>query len=173
MNELWEVIKFIIPALLVWWAVYVTQNRFFKQSEKNRYFELKNNNQKVTTPLKFRAYERMILFLERITPENLVLRVQRYDMNSMQLHSELLKTIRMEYEHNLSQQLYVSPEAWVLIITAKESVVKLLNSTVSGINPQAPSIELSKEFIEEYHNAGKTPVDLAKQQLQKEVSQYF
>ena len=173
MNEFWEVIKYILPALLVWWAVYATQKRFFNQAEGRRNFELKTSNLKVTTPLRFRAYERMILFLERITPENLVLRVQRHDMNAMQLHSELLKTIRMEYEHNLSQQLYVSPEAWVLIVTAKESVVKLLNSTVSGINPQSPALELSKEFIEDYHDTGKTPVDLAKNQLQKEVSQYF
>ncbi|MFB6342415.1 hypothetical protein ACE01N_16425 [Saccharicrinis sp. FJH2] len=173
MNELWDVIKYLLPALLVWLAVYTTQKRFFKLTENRRYFELKNNNLKVTTPLRFRAYERMILFLERITPENLVLRVQRHDMNAMQLHSELLKTIRMEYEHNLSQQLYVSPEAWTLIVTAKESVVRLLNSTVSGINPQSPALELSKEFIEDYHDAGKTPVDLAKNQLQKEVSQYF
>ena len=173
MEELWDVLKYILPALLVWWASYATQKRFYKQAESRRYFELKNNNLKVTTPLRFRAYERMILFLERITPENLVLRVQKHDMNAMQLHSELLKTIRMEYEHNLSQQLYVSPEAWALIVTARESVVKLLNSTVSGINPQSPALELSKEFIEDYDNAAKHPVDFAKKQLQKDVSQYF
>lgn len=173
MSELWEGLKYLLPALLVWAACFFTQKRFLKQEEERRLFELKKNNQKVTTPLRFRAYERMMLFLERITPENLVLRVQRHDMNAMQLHSEILKTIRMEFDHNLSQQLYVSSEAWVMIVTAKESVVKLLNSTVSGVNPQAPALDLSKTFIEDYHEGNQSPVDLAKKQLRNELRQYF
>lgn len=166
-------LKYIIPALLVWGASYATQKRFFKQEDNRRSFELKHSNLKVTTPLRFRAYERMVLFLERITPENLVIRVQKHDMNAMQLHTELLKAIRMEYDHNISQQLYVSPEAWALVITAKESVIKLLNTTVSGINPQLPALELSKSFIEDYYDGKQSPLDIAKKQLQKEITQYF
>ena len=173
MAEIWEVLKYLLPAILIVVVVIYLQKRFFKQEEERRYFELKKNNQKVSTPVRFRAYERLILFLERITPENLVLRVMKHDMNSMQLHSELLKTIRMEYEHNLSQQLYVSGEAWSMVITAKESIVKLLNSTVANINPQAPALELSKDFIEDFHNSGQATVDLAKQQLKKEVGLYL
>lgn len=173
MDEVWDVIKYVLPALLVYLVTVNTQKRFFKQEEDRRLFELKKNNLRVSTPVRFRAYERLMLFLERITPENLVMRIHQHDMNSMQLHTELLKNIRTEYEHNLSQQLYVTAESWSLVVTAKESVIKILNTTVSGINPQVPAIELLKEFIENYHDEGQAPVELAKAQLKKEVSQYF
>lgn len=173
MSELLEWLKYILPALLVFVICIYTQKRFFEQEEKRRFFEIQKNSAKIATPIRFRAYERLILFLERITPENLVMRVQQHDMNAMQLHSELLKTIRTEYEHNLSQQLYVSPEAWSLVVTAKESLIKILNTTVAGINPTTPALALSKEFIEDFHDSNTTTFELAKKKLQKEVSQYF
>ena len=173
MTELLEWLKYILPALLVFAICIYTQKRFFEQEEKRRIFELQKNSAKIATPIRFRAYERLILFLERITPENLVLRVQQHDMDAMHLHTELLKTIRMEYEHNLSQQLYVSQEAWSLVVTAKESLIRILNTTVTRINPSTPALALSKEFIEDFHDSGKSPLEIAKHKLQKEVSQYF
>ena len=72
-----------------------------------------------------RAYERIVLFLERTQPNSILMRQNLTKMNCLQLQTTLLKQIREEFEHNVAQQLYVSREAWALVCNAKESLVKL------------------------------------------------
>lgn len=173
MEDLWDIFKFLLPALLVWLACAFTQKRFFANEDKKRFFEVRRENHKTTLPIRIRAFERLIILLERISPENLILRFKVAEMTSLELHSELLKTIRVEFDHNLSQQLFVSGEVWALVKTARETLVKVLNSTATGVDPQSPAIELARYFVENFHNDGQSTFDLAKTQLQKEVSLYF
>jgi len=66
------------------------------------------------------AYERLILLMERITPDNLIMRIDSTGMNTNEFHLELLSNIRAEFDHNISQQLYVSDLVWQDVYNAKK-----------------------------------------------------
>src|SRR2546423_15457725 len=99
-----EVLLFFVPAVLVLGAMFLVINKFLDRDRQVRIMEIKRNMQKEALPLKLQAIERMVLFMERISPDNLLPRTHRSGISSGQLHSDLLGTIRVEYEHNLTQQ---------------------------------------------------------------------
>ncbi len=168
-----EILKYTIPALIVLISTFVILYWFYKNDEKRRQHELRIENRKIIVPIRLQAYERLTLLLERISPENLLIRVQRSGMSAVDLQRELLRTIRSEFDHNLSQQLYVSSKTWDVVIGAKESVVKHINTQMIDLNPKSQAIELSKNILEslvtnDIHSP-RGAIDF----LKKEASLYF
>ncbi|MFA6885181.1 MAG: hypothetical protein WCQ55_08770, partial [Paludibacteraceae bacterium] len=112
------------------------------------------------------------LFLERINPESLILRVQLPGMKVQDLHMALLATIRDEFEHNVSQQIYISPELWLVIRNAKESLVQFINTYSAKVPDDLPAIELAKVLIESYNGIENSPIDIALGVLKAEVKAF-
>src|SRR5205823_3359248 len=110
--------------------------------------EIKRNMQKEALPLKLQAIERMVLFMERISPDNLLPRTHRSGITSGQFHSDLLATIRAEYEHNITQQVYISDEAWKTVKDAKEELVKIINVALEETGSQATAVHLSSRIFD-------------------------
>jgi len=173
MDTLFELLKYIVPALIVFATAYFMIKSFLDNEQKKRMIELRLNNQKTVTPLKLQAYERLILFMERISPDTLVVRTQASSFNVRQYQEALMMTVRAEYEHNLTQQVYVSGETWQAIKAAKESIMKLINITASKLPGDASSTELSKKIIESVIAVGKSPTETAIKIIKKEANQYF
>ncbi len=146
--DILEVIQYSIPALIVFATAFLLIYYFFKNDEKRRQHELYVENKKISLPVRLQAYERLILLLERLSPESLLIRVKRQGMTSGSLQKELLKTIRAEFEHNLSQQLYVSNDAWEVLVAAKENIVQLINTSMIEIPRDKPAMELSQMILE-------------------------
>lgn len=169
MEEYLEILKYILPAVVVLASNYFIVKHFFQKDESKRRFELKYNNQKIISPIRLQAYERMILFLERITPESLVVRTQSVVMNNAQLQRALLASIRKEFEHNMSQQIYITGESWEAIKNAKESIVKLINTAASKQDSKAPATHLSSIIIKMYASIEESPIDVALNKLKDEV----
>src|ERR1051325_2423245 len=107
-----EVLKLLIPGLLVAAVVYFLINKYIEMENKKRTFEYKLETQKHITPLRLHAYERAILYLERISPHSIILRTYKAGMSAKLLQADILKAIREEYEHNMAQQVYISPNGW-------------------------------------------------------------
>ncbi|RYD81393.1 MAG: hypothetical protein EOP53_06495 [Sphingobacteriales bacterium] len=143
-----DVLKFTIPAALVVAAVYVLLQKFFENEEKKRYYELRNNTQKSILPIRLQAYERLTLLLERLSVNNLILRVKKPGMSAADLMGSLLSEIRAEFDHNLSQQIYISHEAWQYVTNGKEALIKLINISYSSLPQGASSMDLSKAIFE-------------------------
>ena len=162
MEYIVEILKLTLPAILVIWAVFTTMTKFLSRMAPTE-------NDKSNKALRLKAYERLTLFLERISPDKLIQRVQDPHMNCADLQVALLKIIRQEYEHNLTQQLYVSDEAWNSVILAKEAINQLINSSINGVPANAPSLELAKMIINTYHGTKSTPVELSVRMLKSEV----
>jgi len=126
----------------------------------------------VVLPLKIQAYERLVIYLERIHPNSLVVRVNKNGMNSHQLQVELIKTIKTEFEHNLSQQIYLSPGAWELVKTSKEEIIKLINISSTKVPQETPSNELAMMVLNVAANLQKKlPNEVALEFLKREASQ--
>lgn len=150
---------------------------FRKNADKNllteAQLELRKANRAQTLPLRLSAYERCILFLERSSPQNLIPRLDTANKTARQYQLQLVNDIRAEFEHNLSQQLYVSEEAWAQIIRSREDVISLIHRSTSLIGDNAPAIELAKKILEDCGKLPQHPAENALRTLKKEVRQLF
>ncbi len=169
-----EILKIVLPAGVVFAAVYLVVKGFLDNDRQRRDQEIKKSNQTAITPLRLQSYERIVIFLERINPSSLVVRVNRNGMNVQQFHMELIKTVKTEYEHNLSQQIYMSAGSWELVKNAKEEMIKLINISSTKVPHDAPGNELAMMILNITSNLGKKlPGDIALEYIKKEVNQLF
>jgi hypothetical protein len=173
LKDIMEIIKIVIPSIVVFVTAFYIMKKFFENEDKKRQVESKMQNHNLITPIRLQAYERMILFLERISPESLVMRVHKQGMNGRKLQQELLQNIRTEFEHNIAQQIYVSNSGWELVKRAKEETIKIVNIASSKINDSSSSIDLSKAIFDIVSGLEKIPTQIAIEYLKKEIRQSF
>jgi len=169
MDTLSLIIATSISGVLVFLTAYYMLQNLLKNEEKKRYYDMRRETIKALNPVRLTAYERFALFLERVNPESMILRIQRPGMTVADLHLALLVNIREEFEHNVSQQIYVSPELWAFIKNAKEGLVQFINTCSSKIPDNLPAIELSKVIIEAYSSIENPPTEIALNFLKQEV----
>ena len=131
-----------------------------------------SETRKVVTPIQLQAYERLVLFLERMKPDNLVLRCYQPDMNTRLLRDVMIQNIRDEYEHNSSQQLYVSSQAWVYIKNAKEEIINILNSLVPKDDEQLTPTQYAGMLFEKMQTQNNQ-IELAQEYLKNEIQERF
>ncbi len=173
METVLEILKYILPALIVFLTTFFLVKKYFDGEELKRRQQLLLNNQQMITPLRLQAYERSILFLERISPENLIMRVNKSGFTTQQLQAEMLHAIRSEFEHNLTQQIYISHGAWEMLKIARGRTIQLINSLAEKVGKDTPSITLSKAILESMVDEEKMPVTDAISFIKKEISQLF
>ena len=174
MEAAFEILRMILPATAVFVAVWLIVKGFLDNEQDRRSIELKKSNQSAVTPLRLQAYERIVIFLERINPNSLVIRVNKQNFNAHQLHMELIKSIKSEYEHNLSQQIYMSYAAWELVKNSKEEIIKLINMSATKIAHDAPGSDLAMMILNITANLDKKlPSEMAIEFIKKEVNQSF
>lgn len=173
MDDLIEIIKLTVPALVVFLTAFFLIKNFLEaqqsQLEKQRIIE----REKIVLPVQLQAYERMILFLERINPETLVFRLFDPSLSVGDFKNLLLKNIREEFDHNLSQQVYMSHEAWQLIRSAKEDVIRIINVAHSRLPENATLPDLVSGIFEEFIKSAEPTLQKATQFLKKEAQQKF
>ena len=113
----------------------------------------------------------MALLLERITPESMIMRTMQPGMNVLDLQKALVNSIREEFEHNLSQQIYISANAWAMVTAARQSMIQLIGETASELNQSDNCSKLATDVLTEYANAKNDPLALAKALLREEVKE--
>ena len=143
-----DVLILLIPLAGMLLITYLLLQHFFNKQLKESEKELINQKAKTYLPLKIQAYERAILFLERIDPNNLIIRIHKPTMNASKLHLEILKQIREEYNHNMSQQIYISPKSWAELIKGKQETIQIANTAFGQLKNDANAIELSTKIFE-------------------------
>lgn len=158
-----------IPALIVFLTSYFLLKNFLKSESERNYFNSRLNNQKISLPLRLQAYERMTLLLERISLQNLILRIHRQGMSSRTLQSELVKNIRAEFDHNIAQQIYLNPKTWEAIKTAKEETIKAINIASTRVNEDGDSMDLVNVLFEIIQKLEHVPTDIALRILKEEA----
>ncbi len=100
------------------------------------------------TPLKLQAYERLVLLADRIALPNLINRCNQPGLNVREMQNLLVQTIRQEFDHNITQQIYVSPEAWDAIRNLKEQNLLIINQVASYLPDAATGQDLNKSLLE-------------------------
>lgn len=168
-----EIIKYILPSIVVFFTAYYLlkqqTDREIALKDKDLQQEKIKKNNELLLPIRLQAYERLILFLERIHPYQLIIRNSNPNLSLFNFQTLLIKTIRDEYEHNLSQQLYVSDKSWQKVQNAKEECIKQVNFAATKLDSNAKSSDLGGLIIEGFAALQVNPIQEAIAELKKEV----
>lgn len=173
MEVLLEILKYTVPALVVFFTVLVIMRNWAKNEESRRKSEFNMHISDEILPVRLQAYERSILLLERISPESMIMRLSRNDYTARQLVQELLTNITSEFDHNIAQQTYMSTEAWEKMKAAKNQVINLINDTAKEVNPDAKGATLGKLMLERLTELKSPPTQTAVDFLKQEVKTLF
>lgn len=172
-DYIFDILKISVPSGFIVIVVKVMLEKHFEDLSRRDNLAMHKDNKKDLRPLKMQAYERLILYLERLQPDNLMMRTQKPNMSARLLHTQMLKTIRQEYEHNMTQQLYVSESAWKLVLMAKNEVTKLINLSAGQLPQDATAMDLGNQMMNIIMKLEKVPTDVAIHGLKVEFQSQF
>lgn len=175
MNEvvsvILEILKYTVPSGIVFATAYFLLKKFLEEQRQVAIIQAKANSRSEMIPTRLQAYERLILFLERIEPNQMIPRVHRPAMSAAVFKRELQRTIREEFEHNLTQQIYVSSDAWKKLIESRNGVNQLIELAGNNVGDNATGIQLSSMLFEILSKAGVSPTATAIETLKAEARQ--
>lgn len=173
METFLDICKYILPSIVTLVAVVVVLRKMLNNEEDRREFELRKQNASTITPIRLRGYERIVLFLERTQPNSLLMRQDLSKKTCFQLQKELLNQVRSEFDHNVAQQIYVSREAWSLVVNAKESLLKLINLSAAQFPADEKALRMAEFMIQTYSQTADIPTEKAINFLRNEIKVNF
>jgi len=166
-----ELLSYTIPAIITGLVAFF----FFKQHTQNennrRNYLLRKENQNAALPLRLQAYERMTLFLERISPHNIIVRITPNSDDKVAYQKKLVATIEQEFDHNLSQQIYITDRCWNVIVTAKNTTISTIRTTMA--NTEVKDANAMREAILKNSSDKESPSKVALSFIKNEVSKIF
>ncbi len=174
MSLFFEILKFTIPGLLVFFTAYFLLKQLLDERQRIDRMILKQDAQKITLPLRLQAYERLTLLCDRVAIPNALLRIRMPGMTVSELQGALLLGISQEFEHNTSQQLFVSETLWQIIRIAKEQTMSLITQAAEGLDPKADAEELVGKLFQALDEQGfPSPLQRAIIAVRTEAGQLF
>lgn len=168
-----EILKFLLPAIILFFIVRMALRAYLGNEALKREEIRRTGNRQITLPLRLQACERLVLLLERISPAQAATRVLQPGMTALQFQILLTQNIREEFEHNMVQQIYVSPESWGLIRSAKEEVIRLINTVSAESDASVSANDLARMIIERSAEWDKNPVQTAINKIKQEAGELF
>lgn len=161
-------LNYTVPSLITGGIAYYFFLTHLNSETKKMQFQLLKENSKKSLPIKLQAYERMTLFLERIKPNNLIARLHAVNDNKFAYGQSIIHIIEQEFEHNLSQQIYISEQCWGLISASKNETIQLIQKAVD--NEQIKTIQDLKSHLLKDQLSTPPPSIAALSFLRKEVT---
>jgi hypothetical protein len=174
MEEATQVISYVaylLPAIVVGIITYFFFKGHTANEEGRRRYLIQKEAQKQVLPLRLQAYERITLFLERIDPKKLLVRVKPFSDSKEDYEKLLVKNIEQEYEHNLTQQIYITPECWNLVNSAKNATIHVIRQ--AAMNEKISDVDKMREWLLQHFMEEISPSQKAIVYVKKEVSELF
>ncbi len=173
METFLEILKYILPSFITFGATYFVMQKFLDNEYRKQMLLLRKESQSETINLRLQAFERLVLFLERSSLDKLVIRLHRPGMSAKLLQAEIIRTISEEYNHNLTQQVYISATTWGVIKKAKDETLKVVNLAGAQLKNESTAHDLGQKIFEIMGKLEHAPTDIAINQIKKEVRQLF
>ena len=150
----------------------------FIKSDIQRFFDLKTNelnkeSRASLLPLRLQAHERLIIFIERINPANLLVRLHQQGIGLKELQNLIVNDVKSEFQHNIAQQLYVNSASWNVIRKLKDDTVAMINNAAQGLPADATGVDLSKKVLQHMASISENPYDLTIDHLKKDIQGLF
>jgi hypothetical protein len=173
MDSLFELLTILIPAALVVYGMYLAVTTLLQKQLDQRKLELKAKSFDKTKLFRLQSYERLALYLERISLIELVNRLEHPEMDTGTFRAVLVNEIRAELSHNYAQQIYVTQEIWEEIRNATEQTINLINSAYQNLKNEATLVDYKKEIFNIVAGLDIEPAQQALILLKKEVRDYL
>jgi hypothetical protein len=170
-TKIIELLSYTLPAIVTGAVAYYFFDLHTKNEEGRRRYLLNKTAQKDILPIRLQAFERMVLFLERINPSNLLIRVSPISQDKKDYENYVIAQIEQEFEHNLTQQIYMSDECWTIILTAKNATIQTIRNT--NLNEKIDSADKLREVILTDLLEKQSPSNAALAYLKNEIGQLF
>ena len=168
-----DVLKYTLAGVIVFFTGFYVIRTYYDRIKMIGMLELKKTRQAHILPLRLQAYERMILFIERINPANMLVRLHVSENSASEMHHLIISEIRIEFQHNIAQQLYTSNQTWMIVKRLKEDTIALINSAAKSLPDNASSLELNKTILIHLSNLDENPYDTALAMIKQDIHQLF
>ncbi|QJD98286.1 hypothetical protein HH214_03500 [Mucilaginibacter robiniae] len=172
-SLLLDIIKLTMAGIGTVWVAFYLVKPYLDKTERLRILELKKAADSQTLPLRLQAYERLVLFIERCNPASLLIRLGGTTLSATELYQVAANEVREEFQHNLTQQIYVSSRAWVVTRRLKDDTLNLLNNTLQGLPAGATGLDFSRAVLTNLSQLEDNPYDLATGLIHKDLDELF
>jgi hypothetical protein len=166
--EFYSLLMYCVPTLLTGLIAYLFFKEYTNNENKRRHYILHKSLQKEVLPVKLQAYERLALVLERMSPNNLLIRIQPISQRKQDYEQLLIQNIEQEFEHNLAQQIYLSEECWNIILTAKNTTIQFIRNC--DLSNESVNADKFRELVLTKSMDKPAPSAVALAYLKNEVS---
>jgi len=160
-SFLLDIVKYTVAGIGVVWIAFYLIKPYLDKQDQLQLLELKKSISSQTLPLRLQAYERMVLFIERANPANMLIRLGAGSYTAAELHALVVNEVRNEYQHNITQQIYVSVRAWGVVKQLKHDTISIVNNAVKALPENASGMELSKLVLAHLSQLENDPYDVA------------
>lgn len=168
-----EIVKITVPALIVFLTIYFLIKEFLQKQLQLQNLEYRQRQQSTSLPIRLQAYERLSLLIERISIPNLLFRLRAQNSTSGALRVALLLAIQQEFEHNVTQRVYVSDKLWTILRAARQDTENIINGIAEKIDPKAPAEELAGTLLNYLDMQESTAVETAQLAIKTEAGLYL
>jgi len=170
-TKIIEILAYSLPSLITGGVAYFLFTSYFKDQQNNRRWLLQKEAQKDALPLRLQAYERLTLLMERINPSQLMVRVNPLSTDKTDYQNFIIAQIEQEFEHNLTQQIYVSEECWSIVITAKNATIQVIR--IATASEKVTDADSLREFVISELINKPAPSNAALSYIRNEVGQLW
>ena len=170
-NKIIQLLAYTLPSLITGGVAYYLFQAYFNDQQNTRKWLLQKEAKKDALPLRLQAYERMTLFLERISLNKLLVRISPISQDRNDYENYVIAQIEQEFEHNLTQQIYISDQCWIVISTAKNATIQTIRK--ANMSEKITSADKLREVILSDSMEKQSPISLALTFIKSEVSELF
>ena len=169
-----DTLKYSISGLIVFFSAWFVIRNYLSERFNLERMAIKRAGLNYTLPLRLQAYERTVLFLERVNPTSILIRLHSPGITAREMQGLVISEIQSEYQHNISQQIYLSDLAWATLKQVKEDTIVLINSAVNGLPEDASGVELSRVVLTHLANLETdNPYDIALLMVKRDLQLLF
>ena len=168
-----DILKYTVSGLGVVWIAFYLIKPYLDKSERIQLLEFKKALANQTVPLRLQAYERIILFMERVNPENLLIRLNATGYSAAELQGIIINEVRNEYQHNVTQQIYVTSRAWGIMKRVKDDTLNLVTGAMATLPPTATGLDLSRSILITLSHLENNPYEIGAELIRKDLEDLF
>ena len=170
-SQILSYVAYLLPAIVVGLVAFAFFKGHTANEEGRRRYLIQKEAQNKILPMRLQAYERVVLFLERMDPNQLLLRVKPFSDEIEKYETLLISNIEKEYEHNQTQQIYLTQECWNLVNAAKNATIHIIRQ--GAMHEKNGNADKMREWLLRNFMEDVTPSQKALMYVRKEVSELF
>ena len=172
-SYLLDILKFTLAGIGTVYAAFYLIKPYLDKAEGLQLMELKKAISNQTLPLRLQAYERIVLFIERVNPANMLVRLNGTGLSAAELYSVVASEIRTEFQHNITQQVYVSSRAWMVVTRVKDDTLGVVTNAVKALPETATALDLSKTVLAHLSHLQDNPYEIALKIVREDMEALF